>query len=1134
MEPSSSVSREPGDGNLPDSVESDFDFSDVDPRFVDALAEFDELLRVNDTAALALSRDSALDNSQLRDAQACLGLLQLAFPRRIGVSNRDETAATGKIGRFELLRVLGQGGFGIVYLARDPQLDRLVALKVPRLHILASDALYTRFLREARAAAGLEHPHIVPVLETSESRTQCYIASVFCDGPNLAQWIKEQGGPIPVRIAARIVTTISEATHFSHERGILHRDLKPSNVLLAKRSAGWRRLDPDDLPFVPRVTDFGLAKFTEPGVDETRTSALLGTPLYVSPEQARCSEDEIGRESDVYSLGVILYELLTGRPPFQGTNFADVIDQIRAVDPVPPSRLVSGIPRDLETICLKCLHKNPVRRYRTAGALADDLVAFLEHRTITARPGGLVETAAKWIRRRPTAAVLIGMTALFFVSLVLLQWRHSRILKENLQTTLELRKVGLEREGKLRLLFEATETEAGGRELYSNYWQSGLNRWNRLVATASPERALGAGIEPEWNHVWNQLKAPTPLLTLRGHSSAVLTVTASPDGDWIVSGDAEGMVKVWERKSGHLIQSIKAHPGEVRALTFSPDGQRLATGGQFHFVKIWNTADWHLEKEFDAHDGTTTCLHFSASGTTLASGGRDGVIHLWDAKSWTKQVALELGNVVNRVHLSADERSLLTTDKDRQITIWTCIKEKVWKRSPLCSVGSNPFSLAATTDGKFGIAAAGSDIVTFNTVTKSVITLNKISRTLAACMASDGSWGVLTGREGVIEVLRFGGLSDGPIPFHVLSQSSFVGHDCHVRDVAAVPGLEQFVTGDNDGVVKLWSIDSIQSPSRYFLPGHPGGVNHLAISNDSTRLASCGKDGQIRLYSTTDFQLIATLDWSEKQCQFTNVFFDPDNQSLFACSDLNGSSFVYWDPKSASAPRVVAAPPFIAATQSKDGRLLAYVELDAQGISRQVVVRDVETLTVIRTVMIEDLNAQSLTFSDDCKRLAIGGQDLCILNLETSQIATMDRFDGSTLIGLAFDPQGLQLTASGHAGTIWRVDSMLRTSAHPFQLGIHDSKSDAIDISPDGEVLAVAMRSQSSPSGTVIVWHFDAERTALMLELYGHRAGCVKFAPNGRFLAAGLSNSPPIKTEADLFGVLIWRLDPPRAPRAIP
>jgi tetratricopeptide (TPR) repeat protein len=314
------------------------------------------------------------------------------------------------LGRFQLRRELGRGAFGIVYLAYDPRLRRELALKVPRAEVVFTPQLRARFRQEALAAAGLDHPNIVSVYEAGEEGNNCYIASAYCAGITLATWLRQRSGPVPYRAAAQLVATMAEAVEHAHQRGVLHRDLKPSNVLLETPAKGLSGDDSSEL--VPRITDFGLAKLVDEEAaapdapNPTQSGVILGTPSYMAPEQALGRADAAGPAADIYSLGVMLYEVLTGRPQFQEDSALDTLVLVRTQDPLPPSRLRRRLPRDLETICLTCLHKQPAGRYPSAQALADDLRRFLAAEPIRARPTPAWERALKWVRRRPAVAAI--------------------------------------------------------------------------------------------------------------------------------------------------------------------------------------------------------------------------------------------------------------------------------------------------------------------------------------------------------------------------------------------------------------------------------------------------------------------------------------------------------------------------------------------------------------------------------------------------------------------------------------------------------------------------------------------------------------------------------------------------------
>jgi hypothetical protein len=316
-------------------------------------------------------------------------------------------AGRGRVGRFELRRELGRGGFGVVFLAWDPLLHREVALKVPHLKSLLTPEAQRRFLGEARAAAGLDHPNVVPVHEAGEAGGVCYIASAYCEGVTLADWLRDQAGPVPARDAAALVATLAEAVAYVHGRNVWHRDLKPSNILLQRTATSptaWRG-------FTPRLTDFGLAKTTEGAAGLTRSGTVQGTLLYMAPEQAEGRIADIGPATDVWALGAILYELLTGRPPFKQESQPAVLHAICYDEPVSPSQLRPDVPLALAAVCLRCLRKKPAERYSAAADLAAALRSWLAAETGPALARGSAEAPRhRWItapRPHHLAAVLL-------------------------------------------------------------------------------------------------------------------------------------------------------------------------------------------------------------------------------------------------------------------------------------------------------------------------------------------------------------------------------------------------------------------------------------------------------------------------------------------------------------------------------------------------------------------------------------------------------------------------------------------------------------------------------------------------------------------------------------------------------
>jgi hypothetical protein len=478
------------------------------------------------------------------------------------------TPARPAVPGYEVLGVLGQGGMGVVYQARHIALHRVVALKM----ILRGDhegpEQRQRFRTEAEAVARLQHPNVVQIHEVGEHDGLPFFSLEFCPGGNLER--KLGGTPLPPREAARLVQALARAMQAAHERGIVHRDLKPANVLLAADGA-------------PKVTDFGLAKKLD-DVGQTQPGTIVGTPSYMAPEQAGGRTQEVGPAADVYALGAILYECLTGRPPFKGATGLDTVLQVLSDDPVPPRQLQPTVPRDLETVCLKCLHKEPVRRYGTARELAEELARFEAGRPVRARPVGRLGRGWRWCRRNPAVAGLLAAVAAALLGGTAAATLFALRADANARRADREATAARESEKKANLAKADADREAlqVRRHLYLAQMQIALRAYDEgevdwlrdLLNRQQPARTGGDDLRGfEWYYLWRLSRAE--LLALRQHAGSVYGVAFSPDGRRLFRPDGAGLGR-GQRTRGARTQGPH-RPGQERGLQprRPPPGQRL-------------------------------------------------------------------------------------------------------------------------------------------------------------------------------------------------------------------------------------------------------------------------------------------------------------------------------------------------------------------------------------------------------------------------------------------------------------------------------------------------------------------------------------------------------------------------------
>jgi WD40 repeat protein len=808
-------------------------FVDDDDRIVKLLAAYDDALARGETppnsilgddlapAAAAQLAHLELKMRALRVAPkstiaAPLGstrrALTTAEPGRAdGVISEETDELPKTLGRFEIVRRLGSGGAGVVLLARDPVLGRFVALKIPRFDALFGKELRRRFLREAQAAARLAHPNLVPVYEVGEAGAICYIASTYCEGPNLAEWLRKQPGPIAPNTAAAFVAQLAEAIDYANGEGVLHRDLKPSNVLLARR-AGCREsasaADQDDpASLVPKITDFGLARVDEVAGDETRSGLLIGTPAYMSPEQAEARRADVGPATDVYGLGAILYELLASHAPFCGKSDADVLRQVLTYEPASIRRARSDVPRDLEAICLRCLEKSPARRYPTAGELATDLRRFCAGEPTRARPLGQLGTLVRWARRKPWAAALGGVILASAVIVIALSAVYVARLRDA-RDTADAERVRAESVAGDNAVYRYALQMRRGFELQSAGNALGAKK---VLDEFRPPSEYADLRGFEWFYLNNLLRdAPNTLVGHRGHVNAV---AFSPNGRQLLSGGDDGTVRGWDPATGQELFCHQAHPSCVNTLAFSPDARLLATGSCDCTIRVWDTNGWRLLTTLSGHPDRVETVAFSPTDNNrLASCGNDPVLRLWDVST---------GNAIRS----------LDTERGRLIGLAWMSDGKTVLAAGGGAIQRNgnygehlPLAVWDTDESR---AADGGLPEGFDS-----------SAVTVAVAPDDSMFGVGGGGEPFVRYVRREKGNDVVVPL--------VGHANMVQSVTFSPDARLFASGSWDTSIRIW--DTARGTCERVLSGHADRISSLAFASRGFLLASASFDGTVKLW----------------------------------------------------------------------------------------------------------------------------------------------------------------------------------------------------------------------------------------------------------------------------------------------
>jgi len=1009
---------------------------------------------------------------------------------------------------YEILAVLGRGGMGVVYQARQVALKRLVALKMILAagHASASDR--ARFRVEAEAVARLQHPNVVQVHEVGEADGQPYCALELLTGGSLKE--KLAGSPLAPQAAAGLVELLARGMNAAHAAGVVHRDLKPANVLFAADGT-------------PKVTDFGLAKRLDDDSLQTRTGAVMGTPSYMAPEQAEGRAAEAGPLADVYALGAILYECLTGRPPFKAATVLETLDQVRSQEPVPVRSLNPAVPRDLETVCLKALEKAPARRYASAGDLADDLKRFQAGEPVRARPVGAAGRLWRWCRRNRAVALLVAAVFLTLAAgAAVATWFAVAATLAGQAKGVALRK-SEDAEAVRTLALAVAEWERGNAE-----------RAGDLLDRVPPRCR-----DWEWYYLKRHFRGGQALLC--GHLGSVEAVVFRPDG-LVATAGLDGAVRVWDPVTDREVAALAWHePDEVSVArpAFSPDGRRVATtvlGGE---VRIWDVDTGEVLHALEDDDLTVFEAAFDPAGRRLATVSTNGKIHVWDAATGERLAVFD-GPAGGAKGVAFGPGDRLAFAGSGTVRVWDVAagRELLALRGHggmVASVAFSPDGTRLASGGMDYASGAAGEIKLWDARTgRELHSLRGHDGTVeSVCFSPDGLRIVSGGFDGTVRVwdVAFG-----------LERRVLRGHYVRVRAVAFSPDGQRLATGSHDATARVWDARVAQG----FVPvqGHDGSVRSVAFRPDGRRLVTGGHDRTARLVDARTWEEVAVL--AGHAGPVGEAAFSPDGAAVATASDDRTARV--WDAATGAvllrlvghADRVtgVAFSPDggTVATSSADGTARLW---DRRTGAARAVLRghdgavesvcfspdgaSVVTASADRTARLWDApsgeerlrlvghtdRVHHAVFSPDGSRVATGsadrtarlwdaatGEGLAVLEHRGMGVAKRVDVGRVAFSPAAADPQGrATLVTVGSQGAVWLWD--IATAQVLFELRDGDSYTmQGACFSPDGTHLAVAAErlglrvydARPLPRTTTLVGHTDT-------------VSSLAFRPDGTLLA---------------------------------